>query len=302
MAAQPIDSLMAGNWLTSPCVGICQLDHATGWCGGCGRSAAEMAAWSDLQAVDQHAVWTDLPRRKAMLGLGYQLLPWTGQFLLERLAERSCSEAAVWQIGVPGAGASFSGSDTGLAASILDGVLVLATTGARAVIRPTAGTRAFRMAGRTSQPERIVLALHRVRFKLPPSAVVTCLGPDQDALDPARRRAELFDLGLARRSMLWCVRPHARTLVELLRENVGTEIMRSPDLLQAITRSPGDFVVTSLLGRIEIDGSAAANELIGPNVVLEPALLASGRELEPGLHLPPDYVPCAQLVHPQAEH
>jgi len=36
--------------LPSPCVGICRLDNATGWCLGCARDTNELASWRTLSA------------------------------------------------------------------------------------------------------------------------------------------------------------------------------------------------------------------------------------------------------------
>ena len=49
------------------------------------------------------AVWEDLPRRKAGLQLGFDLLPWAAAAALERLAELSAHPGAVgaWLAPVP---------------------------------------------------------------------------------------------------------------------------------------------------------------------------------------------------------
>lgn len=48
----------------SPCVNICQMDEATGWCAGCLRTLDEIALWSQLpEAVKQHVV-DGLPARR----------------------------------------------------------------------------------------------------------------------------------------------------------------------------------------------------------------------------------------------
>lgn len=47
----------------SPCVNICRLDAATGWCVGCRRDIAEIAAWSRLDDAARRAVWQQLAQR-----------------------------------------------------------------------------------------------------------------------------------------------------------------------------------------------------------------------------------------------
>ena len=58
----------------SPCVNVCRMDAATGWCEGCQRTLQEIAAWSGLADADKHAVWQALPaRREAWLRLHPEL-------------------------------------------------------------------------------------------------------------------------------------------------------------------------------------------------------------------------------------
>ena len=47
----------------SPCTGVCRIEPATGWCAGCWRSLAEIAAWQAMPALDKWAVLAALPRR-----------------------------------------------------------------------------------------------------------------------------------------------------------------------------------------------------------------------------------------------
>ena len=51
----------------SPCVNVCQMHAATGWCIGCGRTLDEIAAWGRLDDAGKRAVWTLLPPRMADL-------------------------------------------------------------------------------------------------------------------------------------------------------------------------------------------------------------------------------------------
>ena len=47
----------------SPCINVCRMDAATGWCVGCQRTLQEIAAWSSLSDADKRAVWHGLPAR-----------------------------------------------------------------------------------------------------------------------------------------------------------------------------------------------------------------------------------------------
>ncbi len=48
----------------SPCIGLCELDDRTGWCRGCRRDLAEIAAWGSLDERDRRAILAVLPDRR----------------------------------------------------------------------------------------------------------------------------------------------------------------------------------------------------------------------------------------------
>ena len=52
------------NPVPSPCVNVCRMDDATGWCEGCQRTLAEIAAWGSLDDTAKLAVWQALPARR----------------------------------------------------------------------------------------------------------------------------------------------------------------------------------------------------------------------------------------------
>jgi predicted Fe-S protein YdhL (DUF1289 family) len=49
--------------VASPCVNVCRMTPATGWCEGCRRSIDEIAAWARLDDAAREAVWRALPAR-----------------------------------------------------------------------------------------------------------------------------------------------------------------------------------------------------------------------------------------------
>ncbi len=55
--------------LVSPCVSVCTLDPATGYCRGCLRTDAEIAAWPDLSYDDKIEVLDRLRARRQAAGL-----------------------------------------------------------------------------------------------------------------------------------------------------------------------------------------------------------------------------------------
>ena len=48
----------------SPCVGICLLDPATGYCRGCLRSVTEIASWYDASAAEKRTILARLHQRR----------------------------------------------------------------------------------------------------------------------------------------------------------------------------------------------------------------------------------------------
>ncbi len=55
----------------SPCVSLCQMHAATGWCRGCLRTLDEIAGWSRLDNPGKYAVLHQLQARR----ITFQALP-----------------------------------------------------------------------------------------------------------------------------------------------------------------------------------------------------------------------------------
>ncbi len=53
--------------LASPCVKVCAMDAATGWCRGCGRTLGEIADWRTAAPDERRAVLAALPERMTRL-------------------------------------------------------------------------------------------------------------------------------------------------------------------------------------------------------------------------------------------
>ena len=53
--------------VASPCINVCQMDAATGWCAGCLRTLDEIALWSSLDDPTRRAVWQALAQRRLQL-------------------------------------------------------------------------------------------------------------------------------------------------------------------------------------------------------------------------------------------
>jgi len=51
--------------LPSPCVSICRMDAANGFCAGCLRTIDEIAGWSRMADTDKRSVWRAIELRAA---------------------------------------------------------------------------------------------------------------------------------------------------------------------------------------------------------------------------------------------
>jgi len=58
---------VAGAPVPSPCVSVCRIDPATGWCEGCLRTIDEIARWGLFSDAEKLAVWVELRRRRGAL-------------------------------------------------------------------------------------------------------------------------------------------------------------------------------------------------------------------------------------------
>jgi predicted Fe-S protein YdhL (DUF1289 family) len=48
----------------SPCIDVCRIDAATGWCCGCLRTIQEITRWTSFSEEQRRAVLADLVNRK----------------------------------------------------------------------------------------------------------------------------------------------------------------------------------------------------------------------------------------------
>jgi uncharacterized protein len=51
--------------IESPCILVCSIDLATGYCFGCGRTREEIAGWIDMTPGERREVMAALPARLA---------------------------------------------------------------------------------------------------------------------------------------------------------------------------------------------------------------------------------------------
>ncbi len=55
-----------GQTVPSPCIGVCTMSSATGWCEGCWRTLDELRLWSQCDDAGKRAIWQQIERRQGL--------------------------------------------------------------------------------------------------------------------------------------------------------------------------------------------------------------------------------------------
>ena len=278
---------------SSPCIGVCRLDDATGFCLGCARTGEEIATWGDLPPDRLAGVWNELPERRGRLGLSVHRLDWSLRDIGAFVAGTLRSGGGTWVSGIHGAVADFCIGDGEEAALGHEGPVVTAAT--------ERGAIAFHLSDRIRAlavgTDVIVLALPRVDVPAEAPLGLTALGADRDAIRAEARGDALFDFGLGSMAGQFGIRTAAPDLIDRLGRCAG---LRWPALLASVgadlvTLSP-TRVVRHPIGRIEVATPIPPPGGLsppGPHTHVLPDLLAIGGDLLPNLALPRALVPCA---------
>jgi len=61
--AEPVLTSTTTTDVLTPCIGVCEIDTATGLCTGCLRSVREIGAWSRLDNDARARIMATLPER-----------------------------------------------------------------------------------------------------------------------------------------------------------------------------------------------------------------------------------------------
>jgi predicted Fe-S protein YdhL (DUF1289 family) len=280
----------------SPCVGICDLDQATGWCRGCGRSRDEIARWIELSDAERLKVWEGLSARLDALGVGARLMPWTAEELADWVAQTFNEGNGTWVTGVPGAVAEFPlGAGRDVELELRDGALVAKAHDAQMRLELHDKLRAFAFGADGQAP--VVLTLPKARINLRCELGLTHLGADEHAIAPGYRGDQLFDLGIGRRSSRFCVRTADEELIAALMQLAGAPLARVLKEAGALflAKSP-HRVVESALARIEVFARIPAPSETSPDGAhthLLPGYLEAGEETPAALSLPQFALPVA---------
>jgi predicted Fe-S protein YdhL (DUF1289 family) len=289
--------------IPSPCIGVCRIDDASGLCFGCARTRDEIAIWRRATPEVQQQIWSELPGRRAKLGIILHQLGWTRDEIRAFVSENLRS--GTWVLGAFGAVAEFCiGPDEAVNLDVATEGVVASTP--RAAIRFEIGEQvrvlSFETSAGSRKSEVIMLTVPRAPIHGSANSGLTPLGPDREAIRIEDREALLYDLGLGMDSIGFCIRTHDPELSRELDRVVGQgwqAILANlgPRLLQC---SP-TRVVRSPIGRIEVSvpiplpgGQSPA----GPHTHLLPVHLATNRETPPGIELPESLAPCA-IFYPE---
>jgi hypothetical protein len=243
-----------------------------------------------------------LPDRMARRNVASHLLPLAGPALAERLLQAAHDPATTFAIGVQGAVAEFmrAPDDRAIVQGDAGRLLVRSKLGALR-LNHEPWVRVFRFAPEAGLPDEIVLVIDRSRLTTQAACTLSELGPDRDAVGRRERCAVLFDLGLDRPTIRFCVRSDDPELIAALRGCVGQPWPEvAPALIPLLLERHPHRVVVSPLGRIEVSQPIGLRDgkpetPLGPHTHLLPELLREGRDLAPGRDLPASYAPVASI-------
>jgi predicted Fe-S protein YdhL (DUF1289 family) len=271
----------------SPCVGVCTLDPAMGWCLGCGRTGDEVARWIGLNDAERLSIWNELPARLDQLAVRARLLPWTRDELKRWIVGTFTDRKGTWVTGVPGAVAEFPvRPERPIEIEVSDAAIEAQATDAHLRLTLHDKLRAFAFAGEGP----IVLALPKNRATLPQVQGLTSLGVDRNAVASRHRAHELFDLGLGRQCSRFMLRVANAAFADAMRQHEGKvlgTLLR--DAGAAILQESPHRVVESVLARIEVFARIPLPEEQSPegaHTHLLPPFLEAGGELPSGLAIP----------------
>ncbi|GLR54794.1 hypothetical protein KYK30_19830 [Shinella yambaruensis] len=132
---------------------------------------------------------------------------------------------------------------------------------------------------------------------------LTELGPDEDAVRPADRRAILFDMGLGLPQCDFCIRTADPDLLAILRENAGRSLFDPANPAGgAILKAHPHRVALTRIGRVEVFQKIGGPDTggvspPGPHTHLLPQLLKAKRTHSANTPIPDHLVPLGYL-HP----
>lgn len=67
MTSNEVGTQPRSGSVPSPCINVCRMSEATGWCDGCLRTIEEIAGWSSFDDAAKRTVWDEIERRHIWL-------------------------------------------------------------------------------------------------------------------------------------------------------------------------------------------------------------------------------------------
>ena len=220
------------------------------------------------------------------------------------LAGHLADPASSWSVGEFGVLAEFHHAGNGIE---LHGPLTASTRGGAIRIQPHPDIRVLAYETPSPNPR---LWNHGIAFCLPAQSYMmegrlglTELGPDREAIFEDARSDLLFDLGLGRRVVSFCLRTSDAALIRRLRGSEGRLVYDDPSLTADIVAAAPARVAVSRLARIEVTNPIPAPGGVsphGPHTHLMPGLARLGRAHDANIPVPEGFLPCLTLypAHP----
>lgn len=282
--------------IPSPCTGICRTDDTSGLCLGCGRTRDEIAEWPSADDARRALIWLSLPDRFNALDIAITRLPWFDTDITEFVVQSLRKRSGTWVLGCYGATAEFVLDEDEPCDISVTGNTITAIS-SRAALRLTLEeqVRALQLRDKRSASghRAIFLVVLKSRANMSVPEGLQALGPDEQAIRSAARDQMLFDLGLGRPELRFCVRTAIPDLLSKLHGATGTPLSSLLPVAGAdLLRHSPTRVVETPLGRAEIDTIIPppdGKSPDGPHTHLLPDHLATGRATQPGNDLPPVY-------------
>jgi predicted Fe-S protein YdhL (DUF1289 family) len=268
----------------TPCVGVCAMDAASGFCTGCARTTEEIGAWQGASEAERRAIWAFLPKRRDALGLTSWRLPWTAREAAAFAATTLREPMGTWSLGLPGVSASFLASHK-TRISFSPEEMIAQHAGHAFRLRIHEKTAAFAYSP-DMRGERLAvgLALPKGRVNLPVCDVLTPMGRDADAISHVDRSSCLFDLGLGLAAVRVLLRTGDPELQAKLCALAGRTLPHVAGELAQLRGADLTLIVETGLGRIE---TVALPDF---------ATLAATALLSAGWPLHQAFLPCAQFL------
>ncbi|MDQ0324912.1 putative Fe-S protein YdhL (DUF1289 family) [Rhodopseudomonas julia] len=275
----------------SPCIGVCEIDTASGFCRGCARSSDEIAIWSRAPDDLLRKITAVLPARRAQLGIKIARLDWDEEEIGRFMRDTLRPGKGRWVFGIDGAFGEFA-IGAGEQPEVKN-ALTVATHAGAVRLRLPEKLRAFAW----EEGEAIVMALPRGRLQPPAGVTLAAAGPDQGAIREGDRDALAFELGFGSPVARFFIRTNDPALQRRLQVLEGKPWQQAlAEAGSEIREGSADRIILTSIGRMEIYSPSATSDhraQESARTQLSPEAIAGGQEMPAEIELPKAYAPCA---------